>query len=180
MNPSEKDRAGFAAALLIAEGFVWAAEDTSMTGKDKEWLQAEIGKKVREVENRIGGILKPTPSGSRRVAYWLRDWGILGSVITASVALVAIAVTSIIFSVSEVRTNSEFRGRTSARLDGIELAIRSVRASQSPGPVLKELGKLGQKDFAKSLAALQKITEQSVGIVAPDSLVSKLAMQPER
>jgi len=43
-----------------------------------------------------------------------------------------------------------------------------VRASQSPGPVLRELGKLSPRELAKSLAALQRITEQPIARVAPD------------
>lgn len=132
---------------------------------DKQWIQGQVRDEVKlriSVQQRSRAI---------QVAYWLREWGVLGVCITAFLALIAICLTLAIFAFSGVKDNATFRGRTDVRLDKIEAALLELRAPQSPKAVLDDLSKLDKRQFANALPALRKVTEQPVAKVSPDQAV---------
>jgi hypothetical protein len=121
-----------------------------------------------EVKAQIGDAVDSfKPHGWRRVTHFLREWGIAGAIITASVAMLAVTLGALYQSFSHVREETAFRVRTSDRLDNIEAILRELRASQSPAPVLKEISGLAPKEFARSLPALRRVGEQPVSAVRP-------------
>ena len=60
--------------------------------EDRRWLAEEISKQVKKAV--ADAIDKFRPHGWRRVTFWLREWGIAGAIITAFIALIAIAATA--------------------------------------------------------------------------------------
>jgi hypothetical protein len=82
------------------------------------------------------------PNGAKRVASWLRYWGVLGVCVTAFIALIAIVVTLGIFTTNRIGQESEFRGTTQTKLTNIEtklggiekdlLALRVAQAAHLP------------------------------------------------
>jgi len=131
--------------------------------EDKQWIQSQIKEQLKLRTQ----VQESSRKGWLKAVYWLKKWGIVGVCITAFLALISLCVTLGIFAVSESRQNAEFRGSTTARLNTVEALLRELRASQSPGPVLKEISKLSQKEFARSLPALRKIEQQPVTEVKP-------------
>jgi hypothetical protein len=82
------------------------------------------------------------PHGWWKIAYWAREWGIAGAIITSVLALVAITLGALYQSFSHVRDESEFRTHTKDQLSGIEgrltaiesdlLSMRTERAAADP------------------------------------------------
>ena len=106
----------------------------------------------------------------------LKDWGIIGACITAALSMVAISITLGVFAASEIRQNSEFRGRTGARLDAIEANQRKSAALESPRKVFQEIGALDPKTFNINLPALRTVAEQPITEVNPSQpLLRKVA-----
>lgn len=138
-----------------------------------------------EVKAQIAGAVDSfKPHGWRKVTHFLREWGIAGAIITASIAMLAVTLGALYQSFSHVREETAFRVRTSDRLENIEAILRELRASQSPAPVLKELSGLAPQQFAKSLSALRRVGEQPVTAVNPTpaelhELAQKLLNTPE-
>jgi hypothetical protein len=69
-------------------------------------------------------------------------------------------------------------------MGSITAGLLELRAPQSPSKVLKEIGVLGQKSFAKALPALRAIAERPVSEVEPDrtllrTVADKLRSTPE-
>ena len=129
---------------------------------DKQWIQSKIHD---EIELRQSQETKNT--GWRRLAYWLKEWSLVGTCITVIFALITICVTLGIFAVSGIKENATFRGRTENRPDHIEAVLLELRASQSPRAVLNDLTKLNDKQLASALPALRKVTEQPIAKVSP-------------
>jgi hypothetical protein len=76
----------------------------------------------------IDSRLPRTPSAVKRAVIWLRDLGLLATAIAVPLTLLAIAIAAVNIAVSDVRTNSEFRGSTTEKLKQIEASILSLRA----------------------------------------------------
>jgi len=122
------------------------AEAMALNETDRGWIK-----------NTIAEALKEHFKGWKEV---LRIW---------SIPSISIAI--LLFAFTNWDKYVEFRTHTSDRLDTIELQLRNLRASQSPGPVIKELGALSQKDFAKSLTALDIVVQKPVSEVNPEPSV---------
>ncbi len=93
----------------------------ALTKADKEWVGEQIQTALTPLRSR----------GWRRAFYWLREWGILGVVITVFVALIAIAATLGVSAFNRVEDNAKFRQRTEDRLTGIEASIAALRIAQA-------------------------------------------------
>jgi hypothetical protein len=126
---------------LMTEELRFSPEEMGLSKADKDWIEAQH----REAHASAGW----------RVARILKDWGIVGACITGALALLGIAITSVGFAVSESKANSEFRGRTSARLDAIELSIRAARAALRPE---------NPKDQNEAKAVLQEAKNRSIPV----------------
>ncbi len=125
-----------------------------LSNADKDWIRQEIQSARRK-------------TGWRRVVAWAKEWGGLGAAATIVVGVLSTAVTVGLFAFSEWKQSTEFRVHTEDRLDKIESDLRDLRASQSPGRVLKEINALDQTKFSSSLPTLRKVMEQPVANVAP-------------
>lgn len=135
---------------------------------DKQWISDKIHSGLDSIKSTVDtaiaeAIAKVKPRRLATVA-----------TVTIAIGVVAIFLTLLGFVLTEhhaathrLEEDAVFRTHTNDRLDVIEGLLRDLRVSQSPGPVLKELGNLSQPAFAKSLPTLQKITTQPVAAVAP-------------
>lgn len=139
-------------------------EEMALTQPDKKWIEEQI----RDTHASKGW----------KFARILRDWGILGACITGALSMVAISITLGVFAASEIRQNSEFRGRTGARLDAIEANQRKSAALESPGKVFQEIAALDPKAFAINLPALRTVAERPSAEVNPSqSLLHNVAVK---
>lgn len=129
-------------------------QEMALRNEDKLWIANDTRTAIQEHLH---------PHGWRKVKEWIP----LVGVITIFVGLLALAGAGWNYAFSRVRDEATFETRTVDRLDIIEVTLRTMRASQTPGPVLNEIGKLDQKTFAKSLAALQAAAEHPVSEVKP-------------
>ena len=127
-------------------------DDMPLNREDKQWVRSQI----REAT-------QPQP----KQAWRIKEWSIAGIAVAIILALGTACVTLGIYVASDMKENGLFRGRTETRLDHIEATLLELRASQSPKSVLKDLSTLDQNQFAKSLPALRKVSEQPVSQVAP-------------
>ena len=94
--------------------------DKVRSAVDSDEFEEMVAGKVRNL------VQRPEAKGFRKFLRWLREWSLVGAVITVFVALVGIVVTLIIFSVSGSRTEAEFRGKTGQRLDTIEGRLTGI------------------------------------------------------
>jgi hypothetical protein len=89
---------------------------------------------------------------------FIKEWSFTGA---------AVAIT--LFTINQWNQNTKFQTHTEDRLTTIESQLLTLRASSSPSPVLKEIGNLDGKRFAKALPALSKVVQQPVAEVNPSS-----------
>jgi hypothetical protein len=139
----------------------------SLNADDKKWIKEQIKTSTEGVNSQLAALktsvdalAKPPARSGRRVALFLKEWGATSGAMGAFVALMIFALTS-------VNTNSEFRGKTNQRLDRIEEDLRELRASSQPHKVLGELAALPATQFKQSLAALKAVSQQPTTEVKP-------------
>jgi hypothetical protein len=104
-------------------------ESVPLSQDNQNWIREEIHQAMH-------------PNGWRKALDVLRYWGVLGTVVTAFLALIAMAITLGIFSANKISKESEFEGTTSTRLADVEkrlgaietglLALRAVQAANKP------------------------------------------------
>ncbi len=142
-------------------------QDMALRNEDRAWIQDEIHAAIQE---------RLQPNGWSRLGNWLKEWLPLAGVFGVLVALLALAGSGWKYALSRVEQEARFEVETSRRLDSIENTLRSLRATQSPGPVLNEISKLDPKTFAMSLPTLQKIGEYPPAEVKPSrEILQKIA-----
>jgi hypothetical protein len=92
----------------------WAlVEAVPLSEDNQNWVRGEIRQAIH-------------PSGWRKAADVLRYWGVLGVIITAFLALIAIVITLGIFATNKISQESEFRGTTGERLKNIESNLKTL------------------------------------------------------
>lgn len=104
-------------------------ESVPLSQDNQDWVRQEIRQAIH-------------PSGFRKAADVMRYWAVLGVIITAFLALIAMVVTLVIFSTNKVTQEAEFRGTTGERLKSIEtrlseiettlLGLRAAQAASKP------------------------------------------------
>jgi hypothetical protein len=127
----------------VFESTILEDQEMKLREDDKDWL----GKEIREA---IQEYLKP--NGWKR----LKEWIPLGTIITITVGMLALAGAGWYYGLSRMRDQATFEAKTSDRLDVIERILRGMRISQD----LREISKLDQGTFDKSLPALKKALDQ--------------------
>lgn len=135
----------------------WLSEppdDMALRNDDKKWILEQISAAVRE-------HLKP--HGWRRLQQWLPTVAMIALI----VSMLGLAGAAWNYAFSRVEKEARFEEDTKNALDRIESELRPLRASDSPGPVLKELSKLNQEEFSKSLLALQRVAQKPPSEVKP-------------
>jgi hypothetical protein len=142
-------------------------QDMSISNREKEWVAEEIRTAIHQ---------NLRPDGWRT----LREWIPLVSIITIMISLLALAGAGWNFAFSRVGDEATFQTKTGDRLDSIEISLRELRALQQPGPVLNEISKLDQKQFAQSLPALRSIATLSVSEVEPSPSVLRIVAEKLR
>src|ERR1700722_4110991 len=88
----------------------------SFSEDNQKWIRDQIQEAV-------------LPNGFKKVAHWLRYWGLLAVVITAFLALIGIAVTLGIFTTNKISQEGVFRGTTGKSLEDIEKRLTSIETS---------------------------------------------------
>lgn len=129
------------------------ADDMALRNEDKKWVQEKIDETIH-------------PQGLRKVLLLLKEWGLVGVVITAFLALFGIAVTLIIFTSTRLERNAQFQTRTEdfeksaeIRLAKIEDDLLSLKVQQSPSRVLKDLSQMHPDNFVAAIPVLRKVTD---------------------
>jgi hypothetical protein len=150
--------------------------------EDKQWFSEEIGRQIKAAISATIDSLKP--HGWRRVLHIAQQLAPLGLTITLVISIVIGLGAWVIALSGQARTReadetkkaveeAKFEQKTSDRLDSIEQSLRELRASQVPAKVLTEISKLDTPRLAKSLPALQTISEQPIGRVKPSPTILK-------
>jgi hypothetical protein len=125
----------------------WQPEnpDMKLRDEDKDWLRLEI-------EDAINSLVRP--QGWTKFVNWLREWGIVGTVVMAFLALIALCVTLGIFASSGISQESEFRGKTEQRLTDIESNLRGINEKLAIQSVQVHVA-LPQSEFQATLPELK-------------------------
>lgn len=90
---------------------------------DREWVATEITRQVAAASESL------KPRGFKKLAYWLRDWGIVGTNITVILALLGLTLTSAYYAFSRVGKESAFETKTGDRLEALEAGIKDIRSN---------------------------------------------------
>ena len=133
----------------------------ALRNEDRTWVEAQIKAALR-------------PQGFNKFSRWLREWGLVGVIITAFLALCGIVVTLGIFTSNHLEKNARFEQRTEdfetqtgARLTKIEATLLELEVPNSPAKALRNLSEASPKTFAAALPALRKVTELPFSEVSP-------------
>jgi hypothetical protein len=134
-------------------------QDMALRNEDRVWIAQEIRTSMQEHLH---------PHGWRRA----REWIPLGGIITIMVGMLALAGAGWNYGLSRMRDQATFEAKTTDRLDIIERTLRGIRASQD----LREISRLDQSNFDKSLPVLQKVLDQSSpGVQASQEALREVA-----
>lgn len=134
-------------------------QDMALRNEDRAWIAQEIRTSIQEHLH---------PHGWRRVKEWIP----VGTIITIMVALLALAGAGWNYGFSRMRDQATFEAKTTDRLEAIERLLRGIRTSQD----LREISKLDQDTFDKSLPALKKALDQPPsGVQAPREALREVA-----
>jgi len=96
--------------------FLEPTQDMTFSEDNQQWIRTEIQEAIR-------------PNGFKKVANWLRYWGLLGVVITAFLALIGLVTTLGIFTTNKISQEAEFRGKTEKTLETIDKRLTSIEDS---------------------------------------------------
>src|ERR1039457_1148853 len=89
------------------------ANEMSFSSENERWILDKIQEAIH-------------PKGWKKVAYLLRSWGLLAIMITAFVALIAIAVALANTAFSRVEENAKFRQRTDDHFTAVEIRFGAI------------------------------------------------------
>ena len=110
---------------LPPEHYQDSDDDMKLRDDDKTWLSKEISDQIGQaIAKEIANL---RPHGARRVALWLRDWGLVATVVTIPFVLLGLLITVSIFAASLMTKNVTFQTHTEDRLAAIEAAIGGMR-----------------------------------------------------
>jgi hypothetical protein len=137
---------------------------------DRQWISTEIEKHVRN-------HLAP-PRGWRKAVNWLREWGILGVVISVIVALLGITFTAIYFATGEIGRNSEFRGRTDQRLMVIENQLLSIRVLIAASTPASPRSQRQAREILTQVKNDKTVLPEQVVTQAGSNFIEAATMQP--
>lgn len=91
-------------------------QDMAFSEDNQDWIRLQIEEAIR-------------PNGFKKVANWLRYWGLLGIAITAFLTLIGLVVTLGIFTTNKISQEAEFRGKTEKTLETIDKRLTSIEGS---------------------------------------------------
>jgi hypothetical protein len=97
--------------------------------KDKEWLSNEISTLVDSAINAAAGSFKP--HGGRKVAFFLREWGLAGTAIAVPIALLGIAAAAFYQANARVEKQATFEANTTNTLKEIDEHLNRIDTSLS-------------------------------------------------
>jgi hypothetical protein len=125
-----------------------------LRNEDKDWIHAEIKLAIDTVR----------PHGWKKLAHWLREWGIIGTNITIIFALLAMTLTAAYYAFSRVSKEATFEANTATRLDTIEATLKlipgQIAAAKYSSVPLQELKKHRDelKEIKDNLATANRST----------------------
>lgn len=159
----------------LPEPYEGQQSEMKLRPEDKQWLAKEIADQVKSgVATAVDSF---RPHGFRRATSWAREWGPSALFVSVPLVLLGMLITVSIFAAKELQDNTKFQTRTEDRLDHIESVMLTLQASDSPGKVLKDLSALPPKQFAQSLPALHKVTEQTAKVATTPAVLQKVSEQ---
>jgi hypothetical protein len=135
------------------------ARDDRFTDLNRRFSEVEKG--VRDSAGQLPPLAESIKALKSASGHTDTPWSRAGFL-----ALVGICVTAILYAVSDMRLNSEFRGATTAKLSSLEADFRELRAVQSSAKVIKEISALDRTEFAKNLPALREAMGQPASAAA--------------
>ena len=103
----------------------FSGEDMKLRDADKTWLKDEISSQIKEAIAALTDALHP--HGARRIALWLREWGLVATAVVVPLTLLGLLITVSIFAASGITKSAEFRTHTDDRLGDIEKDIRTIK-----------------------------------------------------
>ncbi len=101
--------------------------DMKLRKEDQDWLSAEIGRVVTAENAILVDSFKP--HGFRRVAHFLREWGILGSIITAFISLFGITLGAVYVATARVAKQATFESDTTKKLADLVTRLDKIDAN---------------------------------------------------
>jgi hypothetical protein len=139
---------------------------------DKKWLRGEVKTAVAEA---IGEF---RPNGWQRVADFIREWGIAGTIITVFVALFGIAAGAIYQATARVAKEAAFEANTLRDLKQIRDDINAIRGDQARQSLINHAS-LPLSDFKTSLpqvgSALSIVEQENAAV--PTSVIEGLRVK---
>jgi hypothetical protein len=143
-------------------------EMASLNDKDRKWLSTEISNKVTAafqdntyISDKIAGAVESfKPKGWGKFTNWLRSWGAVGSAMTGAIALLALAITALVFAVTESGRNSEFRGSATQHLTNIDRTLAEIKT---------KLAAANPSDPANQQAAKELLAEATPKSLIPEA-----------
>jgi hypothetical protein len=127
------------------------AEDMKLRDDDKNWLKGEIAGEVATAVSKE--IDKFNPHGARRVAHFIHEWGLAGTIIMGFLALLAFGAAAVYQATARVEKQSAFQTRTEIRLDNIEKILKDIRGDLAKQSVINHAA-LPLADFKATLPDL--------------------------
>jgi hypothetical protein len=145
---------------------------------DRIWLHGEISTEVATAISHE--IDKFNPHGARRVARFVREWGLAGTLVMAFLALLAFGAGAVYQATARVERQTVFQTKTEARLDRIEAILKDIQGELAKQSIISHAA-LPLADFKATLPDLGSAvaTAQKQGVkVSPkvaEDLSRKLA-----
>ena len=128
----------------------------ALRNEDRDWISAQI----RDTPSELVDTL--TPHGARRVAHWLREWGLVAAAEATPLTLLGLLITVCIFAASGLTKNAEFRTHTEDRLNAIEKDVSSIKGS------LNDILPLFRETTIKRLREVENLTPKQLSEQLPE------------
>jgi hypothetical protein len=119
-------------------------KDMALRNEDREWISAQIAEAIAAVK----------PRGWRKFVHLVRDWGVMGAIITAFVGTIGVVIAVIVFATNGITKNAEFRTNTTDRLANIEKDVGSIKASLANLQIIQGAQHASDPNSAKAIASV--------------------------
>jgi hypothetical protein len=137
-----------------------SGEDMKLREEDRTWLKKEIAAQIKPALDDLVDSLKP--HGAKRIANWLREWGLVATAITTPLTLLGLLVAVSIFAASGLTKNAEFRTHTEDRLGAIEKDVAAIKSK------LDELTPLIHEATIKGMEQAENLNAKQLIAKLPD------------
>jgi hypothetical protein len=146
-------------------------EDMKLRDEDKKWFRDEIAEATTNAIHAAADSFRP--HGLRRVAHFLGEWGLAGTIVTVFVALLALAASQFYYANQRVKDEATFEATTKTTLDQINVHLTKIDASLAA----QQIQQLAENpaDKGSALEARQTIdADRKASIVLPSEVVQRV------